>query len=127
MNQQADVKRNTIISVLNRLRTFNPQVGHYVRSALHTNFYYATELDNGSIEIPANLVNDYEEDADYISDERYRTAAARFVPDRAHAPGAIDGNEKATADGRPTKRTREGFIVLILAVLAIIFILTLIL
>ncbi|TCZ74862.1 hypothetical protein [Flaviaesturariibacter aridisoli] len=121
MNQQADVKRNTIISVLNRLRTFNPQVGHYVRSALHTNFYYATELDNGSIEIPANLVNDYEEDADYITDERYRSAAARFIPDKQHAAPLTD------EDRARKNRPKEYIIVVILAVLAIIFILTLIL
>ena len=122
MNPQPDAKRDTIVSILFELRTFNPQIGNYVRSSLHTNFNYAVTLDNGSIELPANLVNDYEQDADYITEERFRGAAERFRPDKQHMPKDASPVTENTIGAKGRR-----FVFFILLILAIVFILTLIL
>lgn len=78
--QKLDEKKHTIISILDRLQAYNPEIGDYVASIMDSGFNYSVKLTNGRIVISETLVHDYERARSYIAEDQFKSAAERFIP-----------------------------------------------
>ncbi|GAB4092809.1 hypothetical protein [Flaviaesturariibacter terrae] len=128
MNQLTEVNTDTLVSILAQLRSHNPQIGNYVSSTVNPDGSYAVQLDNGNVEIPARMVNEYGRVAPYKTESEYRSVAAGYV---AHEVPAEEEKipliDPAIVPESKAARMRRLFITGILLVLAVIFLLTLLL
>ncbi|MBL7743137.1 MAG: hypothetical protein JNN00_06630 [Chitinophagaceae bacterium] len=73
-----DEKKDVILSILEKLRAINPQIGQYDKSILNEDSTYAVKLTNGRIDLPAELVHDYEQSTSFVTEEQLKAAASRF-------------------------------------------------
>ena len=55
-----DDKKDVIVKILQDLRMLNPAIGNYDKSIMNSEFNYSVKLNNGKIELPDNLIQDYE-------------------------------------------------------------------
>lgn len=79
--QNLDEKKEIILLILQKLKVFNPEIGNYEKSVLNNNLLYAVKLDNGRINLPAEVVHDFEHSPAFISDEVYKEIALKFSQD----------------------------------------------
>jgi hypothetical protein len=76
--QQLDEKQNVIVPILDRLRRHNLAIGNYQASMLNSDFQYSVKLSNGRIIIPYELVQDFEQNPSFVTDDRFQYVAATF-------------------------------------------------
>lgn len=80
MTQILNEKQILIIPLLARLREFNPNIGAYEKSILKDDFNYTVKLNNGTIEIETNLIDDFKAASHLLSKRQLQAAALKFVP-----------------------------------------------
>ncbi len=73
-----DQKRSIIEGLLIKLREFNPNIGVYEKSVLTDTLTYAVKLSNGRLEIPKEIVEDFEISPSFISDHHIRELSNNF-------------------------------------------------
>jgi hypothetical protein len=80
MEQQLDAKKHVIIPILDKLRNRNISIGYYDKSILNENFQYAVKLSNGRILLSLELVEDFELNPNFVTEEQYNMAIQNFIP-----------------------------------------------
>jgi hypothetical protein len=129
MPQELDEKKNVIVPILDNLRLFNPSIGSYDKSMLTEDFDYSVKLSNGRMRLPEELITDFERNPSSIGDDRYKAAAAKFVPNETPRV-AVPQTPKPAVAVQPTpqpvkkKSYTTTIVVIILVFLAIIGLIT---
>lgn len=105
--QQLDEKKHVIIPIVDRLRQFNPGIGNYQKSILNENFQYSVKLTNGRIVLPQELIQDFEQSADFITEEQYKSIALAFVPSQGTSSFQSDTTNQTSEVTRPQSYLAE--------------------
>lgn len=74
----SDEKKEVIERILSQIRIYNPQIGSYLKSMPVATQDYFVMLSNGYLSLPKELITDYENSPENISEEKYRNAAKEF-------------------------------------------------
>jgi hypothetical protein len=90
-------KKDVIISLLDRLRIYNIEIGEYQKSLLTPDFTYSVKLTNGRILLSDDLVDSFEQLTDSLTDQQYKRAAEGFI--------ANDPKPDLTSQSEPTRTT----------------------
>lgn len=71
--------KSGVISITNKAREYNSNIGVYQEHFINDRFNYTVRLDNGRIEIPREMAQDYEVQPSSVSEERIKRVAQTYM------------------------------------------------
>ena len=77
--QETTANTTGVMTITDKARVYNNQIGYYQEHFINDRFNYTVHLDNGRIEMPRDIAEDYELQPESIMEERIKKVAQTYT------------------------------------------------